>query len=210
MSSAYPTKHNIGALPKFRSPDPGLERALNLLADAISNIKTRTLTMPGDKGTAQWSDSAVTLRPTVKRPRSLATPPWTPIYRYNSAGLLEVGFTFGVINNVAPANIRDYSQIGEEELAFVVAKLSFSNGRLTPYMLSLVGEQPTDDPVTQNSPPASVDVLMGMLYGTQYSMLYDTNLMTSVEQVFVTSKSGTLGFGEDPYNRWYRLIVTPI
>lgn len=203
----FSTERPRAKVPRFTSPDKGLEGALNALGNAINAIQLPNINLVG--GTQEWSGSSVLLRPDAT-PLVGSPPvyiPWKPTFSLQS-GQNKVRFNLGTVNGLIATNWDELLDLAPAETVFVVltATGEAGTGSVTGFSLSLEPSPPAQDNPTEGVLPSEFKFVLGVIKDHCAQMVIDYNLNATGSTAFIKSQTAPVEGGETFVRYWKWLV----
>ena len=130
-----------------------------------------------------------------------ASPDGGPDYKL----YLGPGTINGVINSMWNGSIDIVDPVAVDDLNYIVATVTFTDKQVTSIDYTVSGTIPSGNelnPVTLESLPSSIKIILGTLVGTSSCMVWNTNILISGVEVFQETIANP-AINTKPYNSWY-------
>jgi len=115
----------------------------------------------------------------------------------------------GTINGVINPGWNDLVDVTDpvdaDDLNYIIATVTFTDKQVTSIDYTVSGTIPSGNelnPVTLESLPSSIKIILGTLVGTASCMVWNTNILISGVEVFQETIANPAA-NTKPYNSWY-------
>lgn len=121
----------------------------------------------------------------------------------------------GTINGAINSSWNDLVDVTDpvdpDDLNYIIATVTFTDKQVTSISYTVIGNLPSGNelnPVTLESLPSSIKIILGTLVGTTSCMIWDTNILITGVEVFQETIANPAE-NTKPYNSWYSYQLTP-
>lgn len=118
---------------------------------------------------------------------------------------LSPGTINGVINSAWNDLVDVTDPVGADDLNYIIATVTFTDKQVTSIDYSVSATIPSGNelnPVTLESLPSSIKIILGTLVGTASCMVWNTNISISGIEVFQETIANPAA-NTKPYKSWY-------
>lgn len=135
----------------------------------------------------------------IIKPTNLA---WVPKFTYNG-NAIYVTFSAGTVNGFLPTNWNEEFSMPQTGQRYVKLKVTASLEGIQSVEIVVESNPTVKNPYKEEYPVHQFSFILGAVKGTDYSMVFNSNITVNPIEVFRIEKDSTPAPGEDPFTRYY-------